>query len=70
MAYNTSYISQVTLPDNNTYDIKDAWAREKLSGLTGAMHFVGVSTTETFSGIIQANIELPPTSGSFSKTSG
>ena len=31
---------------------------------------VGVSTTETFSGIIQANIELPPTSGSFSKTSG
>ena len=46
MAYNTSYISQVTLPDNNTYDIKDAWAREKLSGLTGAMHFVGVSTTD------------------------
>ena len=31
---------------------------------------VGVATTETFSGIIQANIELPPTSGSFSKTSG
>ena len=46
MAYNTAYISQVTLPDGITYDIKDAWAREKLSGLTGAMHFVGVSTTD------------------------
>ena len=42
--YNTSYISQITL-SSGTYDLKDAWAREKLSGLTGAMHYVGVSTT-------------------------
>lgn len=46
MAYGTSYISQVTLPDGITYDIKDAWSRERLSGLSGAMHFIGVSTTD------------------------
>lgn len=46
MAYNTSYISQVTLPNGITYDIKDAWSRERLSGLSGAMHFVGTSTTD------------------------
>ena len=46
MAYNTAYISQVTLPDGITYDIKDAWARDRLSGLSGAMHFIGVSTTD------------------------
>ena len=46
MAYNTAYISQVTLPDGITYDIKDAWARDRLSGLSGAMHFVGTSSTD------------------------
>ena len=46
MAYNTAYISQVTLPDGITYDIKDAWARDRLSGLSGAMHFIGTSTTD------------------------
>ena len=46
MAYNTAYISQVTLPDGITYDIKDAWARDRLSGLSGAMHFIGKSTTD------------------------
>lgn len=45
MAYSTSYISQVTL-STGTYDIKDAWAREKVAGLQGAMHFVGISTTD------------------------
>lgn len=46
MAYNTAYISQVTLPDGITYDIKDAWARDRLFGLSGAMHFIGTSTTD------------------------
>lgn len=45
MTYSTSYISQVTL-STGTYDIKDTWAREKVAGLQGAMHFVGVSTTD------------------------
>lgn len=38
-------ISQVKL-GATTYDIKDAYARQQLEGLSGAMHFVGVSTTD------------------------
>lgn len=42
-------IAQITLPNNTTYDIKDAKARadiESLTGaVTGALHWVGVTTT-------------------------
>lgn len=42
-----AYISQITLPSGATYDIKDAWAREQISTLTGgtAISFKGVSST-------------------------
>lgn len=39
------YISKVTLPSGNTYDIKDAEAREAIEKLSNAMHFLGVTTT-------------------------
>lgn len=40
-------ISQITLPNGNTYDIKDAWARQQIESITGgsAIVFKGVSTT-------------------------
>lgn len=56
MADNTnfSYISQITLPSGTTYHIKDAEAREELALLTqeitGALVFVGVTTTELTDG--------------------
>lgn len=40
-----NYISKVQL-SNGTYHIKDTEAHEKLAGLTGAMHFVGTSSTD------------------------
>lgn len=40
-----NYISKVQL-SNGTYFIKDTEAHEKLAGLTGAMHFVGTSSTD------------------------
>lgn len=42
-------ISQIKLPSGTTYNIKDATARQSISdlqsGLTGAMHYIGISTT-------------------------
>ena len=40
-------ISQITLPNGNTYDIKDAWARQQIEAITGgsAIVFKGVSST-------------------------
>ena len=40
-------ISQITLPSNTTYDIKDTWARDQIETITGAaaLKFCGVSTT-------------------------
>ena len=40
-----NYISKVQL-SGGTYFIKDTEAHEKLAGLTGAMHFVGTSSTD------------------------
>lgn len=38
-------ISKITLPSGNTYDIKDAGARELIAQLQGGSYFLGVSTT-------------------------
>lgn len=44
-----STISQITLPSGSTYDLKDAQARQDIADLqsvaTGAMHYIGISTT-------------------------
>ncbi len=38
-------ISKITLPSGNTYDIKDAAAREAIASLSGGSYFLGVSET-------------------------
>lgn len=38
-------ISKITLPSGNTYDIKDAGARELIAALAGSTAYVGVTTT-------------------------
>lgn len=38
-------ISKITLPSGNTYDIKDAAAREAIAALEGGSYFLGVTTT-------------------------
>lgn len=48
MGEEKKYISKVQLSDG-TYYIKDTEAHEKLAGLTGAMHFVGTSSTDPIS---------------------
>ena len=43
-------ISKVKLPSGNTYDIKDAGAREMIASLQGGSYFLGVTTTELTDG--------------------
>lgn len=38
-------IKSITLPSGTTYDLKDETARNAISGLSGAMKYVGVTTT-------------------------
>lgn len=38
-------ISKITLPSGNTYDIKDAGARELIAQLQGGQYFLGLTTT-------------------------
>ena len=38
-------ISKITLPNGTTYEIKDAKARAAIGGVTGAMHYIGTTTT-------------------------
>lgn len=38
-------ISKITLPSGNTYDIKDAGARELISALSGSTAFLGLTST-------------------------
>lgn len=38
-------ISKITLPSGNTYDIKDAVARDAIAALEGGSYFLGVTTT-------------------------
>ena len=47
MAFNdtTPYISKITLPSGNTYNIKDAAAREAIAALEGGSYFLGATTT-------------------------
>lgn len=38
-------ISTITLPSGTTYDIKDATARSQIAALSGAMKYIGTTTT-------------------------
>lgn len=59
---NLAYISQITLPSGTTYQIKDAEAREDLElltqELTGALVFVGVTTTKLVDGSTTAIVSI------------
>lgn len=59
-----SVISQIKLPSGTTYDIKDAQARQDIADLqsiaTGAMHYIGISTTA----ITDGGTEKPTIDGS------
>lgn len=43
-------ISKITLPSGNTYDIKDATAREAIAALEGGQYFLGLTTTALTNG--------------------
>ena len=55
-------ISEITLPSGATYDIKDSTARNDISILkgsaTGAMHYVGVTTTALANGSSTSPIKI------------
>ena len=38
-------LSQITLPSGTTYDLKDAWAREKIEALSKSTQWLGITTT-------------------------
>lgn len=43
-------IKQITLPSGTTYDIKDAWARERIAAMGDFTYWIGVTTTELTEG--------------------
>ena len=47
-----AYISKVTLPSGQTYDIKDAEARELIQALGSPTHFAGETTSDLSDGSI------------------
>jgi hypothetical protein len=55
-------ISEITLPNGATYDIKDATARNEISMLkgsnTGAMHYAGVTATALANGSSTSPIKI------------
>lgn len=55
-------ISKITLPSGTTYDIKDSTARQLIQDIettiTGAMHYVGVTTTELTDGSTRASLVI------------
>ena len=55
-------ISKITLPSGTTYDIKDAWARDNISALSGALSYLGTTTTELSDGATTTPITVGGTS--------
>ena len=60
-----TYISKITLPSGNTYDIKDAEVREMVGNLSGAMKYGGITTTPLTDGSTTATITIDGQSKSF-----
>lgn len=45
-------ISKITLPNGNTYDLKDNWARTQIEALAGgSVVYLGVTTTQLVDGV-------------------
>ena len=52
-------LSKIVLPSGTTYDLKDAWAREQLSSISGGvMDFLGVTTTTLTDGATTNPIKI------------
>lgn len=54
-------ISKITLPNGNTYDIKDSWARSEILGLEAidnGVKLVGVTTTALTDGATTSSIQV------------
>lgn len=43
-------IQKIILPSGTTYDIKDAYAREQIASLSGAAHWLGITTSALYDG--------------------
>lgn len=55
-------ISKITLPSGTTYDIKDAGARELIASLSGALTYLGTTTTALTDGSSTSPITIGSTS--------
>ena len=53
-----SVISQITLPSGQTYDIKDAYAREQIATLSEYTKYLGVSDSAIEDGSSTATITI------------
>lgn len=51
-------ISKITLPSGTTYDIKDATARANISALSGALTFLGTTTTALTDGAATSPVTI------------
>ena len=55
-------ISKITLPSGTTYDIKDSKARQDIADIktdiSGAMHYVGITTTVISDGSTTATLVI------------
>ena len=51
-------ISKITLPSGTTYDIKDATARANISALSGALTFLGTTTTALTDGATTSPVTI------------
>lgn len=54
-------ISKITLPSGTTYDIKDAGARELIASLSGALTYLGTTTTALTDGCSTSPITIGST---------
>lgn len=51
-------IARITMPDGNTYDLKDAGAREAIEQLSGYTVYLGVTSTELTDGSTVKNVTV------------
>ena len=51
-------ISKITLPTGTTYNLKDTVARESIGALSGAVKYLGVTTTELTDGATTSPITI------------
>lgn len=63
-------ISKITLPSGNTYDIKDAGARDLIASLQGGVYFLGKTTTALSDGATTNPIQIDGHTGTTTAVNG